>query len=83
VIVKHGPWFAIRDFGDGQSLAVIHWKGAAAIVAALVLGGGALLVACVLFGGTRIALSIGAALLAVSLAGLYVAIARRTVDERR
>lgn len=81
--MRRGPWFAMRGFGGGESgLAIIHWKGVAAIAAPFILGGGGLLAASVLFGGTPIAVNIAWAVLAISLAGLFAAILRRTVDER-
>lgn len=83
VALRHGPWFAIREYGDeGSGVAIVHWKGVVAIAAPLILGGGGLLAAGALFGGTPTAFGIALAVLAISLAGLFIAIMRRTVDER-
>lgn len=82
VVVKRTPWFAVRDFGDGESLAVIHWKGAAVIIAALMLGAGGLLGGWFLLGQDGGALALGVGVWLVSLVALFLAIRPRIVDER-
>jgi len=82
IVVKTTPWFAIRDFADEEGLAVIHWKGAAVLVAALVLGAAGLLGGWLLLGRDGAALAIGLACWLASLVGLWLAVRRRIIDER-
>ena len=81
--MKNRPWFAVRSFGDGESLVVVHWKGAVVIAAAVVAGGAGLMGSWLLLGRNGVAMAIGLALLSATLAALYVTIMRRMIDERR
>ncbi|MEJ2814949.1 hypothetical protein [Caulobacter sp. CCG-8] len=76
------PWFAIRDLGEGYSLNLIHWKGAAALLASFAVCVVGLLGAWLWLGPTRTALGLGLAVSAASLAWLYSVTQRRTIDER-
>ncbi len=76
------PWFAIRDLGDGYSPTLIHWKGAAALLASFAVCVIGPLGAWLWLGPTRTALGLGLAVSAASLAWLYRVTQRRTIDER-